>query len=562
MLNSSILSSEHRIIFLTYGRVLLLLISFSVFLFSYLVKPFFIHWPMLLKTYSSFMILFGFYLYVLYFIKKHHQNKLLFWLGLCLDSLVLAAIMYFSNLPTSWFLFIYMLHILIVCIFYSHKGTLYLAALSSLFFNWIWMRQHSQEIESQWVLLPAISYHCIFFASARISLYLGNVLKQFAKSFKQTHTALTQMRGFNQWILQNIPAGLITFNSLGSIVKTNDMASKILGFSKEKFMGKAIQNFFPSLREKQKALVKEKRSIPIFEEELQLQDGKNLSLRCHLSLAIEKERRQEAFILIFEDQTSFREMEQKVRSSEKLAAVGKLAASIAHEIRNPLASISGCVQMLKEDSSDKDSKTHLMDITTREIDRLNRLLSDFLSYARPQDAFSNKKNSVKIRPLLKEALLLLPIRNHKLKVEWKDELSDQSILVHGNEDSLKQALLNIFINAYEAMSTNKSTTHPTITLSLRKKENFFYLIVKDNGPGISKEIQEKIFEPFQSTKEKGSGLGLSIAYQIALYHSGSLKLNTHTNYGAEFILKLPAKFTKTNQKNQESQKHENKNFSG
>ena len=258
-------------------------------------------------------------------------------------------------------------------------------------------------------------------------------------------------------------------------------------------------------------------------------------------------------------------MEKRIRSAEKLADIGKLAANIAHEIRNPLASISGCVEMLKESMDKKDSeKGRLLPIITREMDRLNRLLSDFLGYARPQDTFSDKKKPISMRSLLKETLLLLPIhgknQKKKLTVEWKDEIKGQLIFVNGHEDSLKQALLNIFINAYEAVNN----PHPKIVLTIRREEAFFCLKIKDNGPGIPLEIQEKIFDPFYSTKTKGSGLGLSITYQMIQYHEGNLTLNSQNHEGAEFILKLPATFKneKEHQNNKKKDKNEDKNFSG
>ena len=205
-----------------------------------------------------------------------------------------------------------------------------------------------------------------------------------------------------------------------------------------------------------------------------------------------------------------------------------------------------------------------MGIVIREMDRLNRLLSDFLSYARPQDTFSSESKEVSMRSLLEEILLLLSAQKkalpERLKVEWKDELKGRSLFVRGNEDSLKQALLNIFINAYQAMIQDKNTTHPTLTLTLKQKENNLHIKIRDNGPGIAKEMEEKIFEPFHSTKETGSGLGLSIAYQIIQHHKGGLKLNPHISRGTEFILSLPATFTKEHQ-NQRSSKSENKNLS-
>ena len=258
-LTKTLFSHKGSLVFLIYGRILIFFISFVFFLFFYLLKPFFIHWPMLLKTYVAFGILFSFYLYILFFIKKHCQNKLWFWFGLCLDSLALTVIMHFSNLPASWFLSMYMLHIILIGILYHHYGVLYLSCLSSVLFNGVGIQQNEYGgSDPSWLLFSIMFYHFCFFALAKTSLYIGSLFKQFMKNFKQTHRALNQMRGFNQWILQNIPAGLVTCDALGHILQINNMASKILNLPKSNLMGKPIQVFFPFCKSETKKAYRRK----------------------------------------------------------------------------------------------------------------------------------------------------------------------------------------------------------------------------------------------------------------------------------------------------------------
>ena len=231
------------------------------------------------------------------------------------------------------------------------------------------------------------------------------------------------------------------------------------------------------------------------------------------------------------DVTEVRDLEFQSKQNEKLAAIGQLAAGIAHEIRNPLAGISGSIQLLSTDAKD-ETEAKLMKIVLKEIDRLNLLITEFLDYAKPEkrpDVRINLKNTM-------EEVLLMCKSHPELPKDfaWQTELNDVEIM--GFNEKLKQAFLNIIINGIQAM---KDRPNSQFTLGLQKQGEFAVVKLKDNGTGMSEETKRKMFEPFHTTKAKGTGLGLAITYKILETHRAVVVVNTELNVGTEFIIKFP-----------------------
>jgi two-component system sensor histidine kinase PilS (NtrC family) len=224
-------------------------------------------------------------------------------------------------------------------------------------------------------------------------------------------------------------------------------------------------------------------------------------------------------------------LEFQSKQNEKLAAIGQLAAGIAHEIRNPLAGISGSIQLLSQDTQD-ETQEKLMKIILKEIDRLNLLITEFLDYAKPEKKPDSKIN---VKSTLEEVLVFC--RRHpdvKENFIWEVELNDVQIL--GFNEKLKQAFLNIIINGIQAM---KDSTESKFIISLKKEGQFAVVNLKDSGCGMSEETKKKMFEPFHTTKLKGTGLGLAVTYKILEVHRAGIVVNTELNKGTEFIIKFP-----------------------
>jgi two-component system sensor histidine kinase PilS (NtrC family) len=239
------------------------------------------------------------------------------------------------------------------------------------------------------------------------------------------------------------------------------------------------------------------------------------------------------FVYTFADLTDVRRLQNEIRQRDRLSAVGRLAAGIAHEIRNPLSSIAGSVQMLSTMATLNDEQQVLVDIVRRESERLNSIISDFLMYSREKNY---KFAQLDLLLLLDETLRLIENRPSRTGSEWRIvrnfEVREALALV--DTDRLKQVFWNLCDNAFRAMPAGG-----TLKVTLRARGNYWALSFKDSGVGVRPEQVEKIFEPFQSNFEGGTGLGLAVVYQVVQAHQGRVYAVPTTGEGAEFVMEIP-----------------------
>jgi two-component system sensor histidine kinase PilS (NtrC family) len=248
------------------------------------------------------------------------------------------------------------------------------------------------------------------------------------------------------------------------------------------------------------------------------------------------------YILVFEDLTEVREMQEKVLRTEQLAAVGRFSAGLAHEIRNPLTSLSGSIQVLARGLKLEDSYKKLMEIVIKETDRLNNILSDFLNYTQPK---KNNDTIVDVTQLIQDVITLLKNKedlSSEKQVVFKR--TTEHLILNGDEEQIKQVVWNLCINALEAMSRG------TLTLSLREVPSFkrgefktshggMVLEVQDEGTGITPDQINNIYDPFFSTKKNGVGLGLATVYQIVNRNGGVMDVKSVFGEGTLFTVFLP-----------------------
>ncbi len=347
--------------------------------------------------------------------------------------------------------------------------------------------------------------------------------------------SLANLRALHERIVESIRSGLVTTDLEGRIYTFNAAAQEITGYQEETVRGQHASIFFGEMKghiEESLRALKTGGTSPRFETNCLTPDGLRLRLGYSVSPLFSEAGEKTGIVITFQDLTQVRALEETSRRQDRLAAIGRMAASIAHEIRNPLAAMRGSIQMLRSEMDNDSSQTELMEIILRESDRLNRIITDFLSYARPR---SLTQSHVDVGDLLHQTFALLrhspEITPNQTIVE---ELPDQALIAEADEGQLKQVFWNLARNALQAMPQGG-----TLRAKLEKNSNNrLHIAFSDTGRGMSPDQVEHLFEPFSSTTG-GTGLGLSIVYQIIRDHGGTINVRSRTGQGTTISVELP-----------------------
>jgi two-component system, NtrC family, sensor histidine kinase PilS len=347
--------------------------------------------------------------------------------------------------------------------------------------------------------------------------------------------SLADLRALHERIVESIRSGLITTDLNGQIYTFNAAAEEITGYRAEEVTGKNASMFFGDITrqtaDSMEAAVTGKVS-PRFEVDSLTQSGFMLHLGFSIAPLFLESGERSGFVITFQDLTDVRMMEETARRKDRLAAVGRLAASIAHEIRNPLAAMRGSIQMLRSEMEDDSDHAQLMEIILRESDRLNKIVTDYLNYARPRPA---SKAEVDVCDLIRETFKLL--RNSPELSDGhglKEDLPNEPLMVKGDAEQLKQVCWNVARNALQSMPNGGEFS---VTAN-RTDAHRVHVSFKDSGCGMSPEQVERLFEPFTSTTG-GTGLGMSIVYQIIRDHSGTINVRSREGKGTTIGVELP-----------------------
>lgn len=354
-------------------------------------------------------------------------------------------------------------------------------------------------------------FNLAFVAVIFFSTQLKVELKQLTQSLSQTALKLKSKAELSQLLIENIPVGLMAFDSQKKLVFQNQILNE-----KMKLNTHSMQDL---IELSQKSHMPE---ISYYNSEISDKRYYQLESASYFDADVD----QNINLYLVKDTTEMRLLQDQVRHKEKMAAVGQLAAGIAHEIRNPLAGISGSIELLSQDAKNPDDQK-LMKIILKEIDRLNNLITDFLDYSKPE---TNPDQKIDLALILDEVL-----QNIKLSPTTPQNLNYQiqiqSCYILGFSDKLKQVFLNIIVNAIQAM---KDQTNPVLKIKTEQSENHIIVEVQDNGAGMSAETQKRIFEPFYTTKSKGTGLGLAITHKVIESHSAEVKIESTLGQGTQF----------------------------
>lgn len=506
------------------------------------LQPEFINIEVILPLYVLLGVSFFFNaLYLLYF-----ETALRAWPATAFlfvyEAVFITSLIYFTGINQSIFLFLYLVNIILCGFVFLRRGAFLLALWTSILFSFLIVI--GPELKGQTLFFAVGLNNLAFFAVAALSGFLSEQLNFMGSALRAQGKDLRALRNLNALIVDNIATGLVTIDEEGLILQANRAAMHILDPVPARLIGISIDRVVPGLQEKIKALgAMQGQAAERFDQLYQTPTDEKLTLEVIVS-ALSLDNDANGYIITFQDLTRVRRLEFQMRQSEKMAAVGQLAAGIAHEIRNPLASISGSIQLLGSSfTSRQEEEQHLMRIVLREIDRLNDLITEFLDFVRPEAV---KDDPIDLNALTNEVMELVKM-NKTLRSDVDQVFSLRSTrLIAGHRDKLKQALLNIVINAYQAM---QNSSQARLEISTLDREGKVLLKIRDSGCGIDDIGLRKIFEPFHTTKPKGTGLGLAVTHKIIESHGGRVFVESAKGAGTEFTLEFPVRDEKGLDKN-------------
>jgi len=543
------------------GRMIILTLLLAItFLFQISEKKsFFI--PM--TNHFYYFIVFFYLVTIVYaiFLKKVRDIYRYASFQIVVDHLFITALIYFTGGKESFFPIAYIFTIIGSSMIFYKRGALLSASFSSLLYGLLLLLQLHQWInplgqpasyDAGQIFYSLIIYMATFFIVAFLSGVISEELKKKKKELIQKQVDYNQLETFNRNIIQSLDSGLLTIDLSGKINFLNRTAEKILNRNGGELKYTSIFNLFPNihdvLEQIKKKLSKPSSDYQRYETLLTNHHNKKIYLGFSISPLTNPEGSLIGHTLIFQDITNFKEMEEQVKRVDKMAAVGVLAAGMAHEIRNPLASLSGSIQMLKSELSLDHQQQHLMEITLRESERLNALITDFLLFAQPPQTH---KIIFPIGRIIDETIELFfhsPSFHDGIRILRLN--NDEEIQTSIDPDQIKQVFWNLFINAAQAMPNGgeirvqwrkgNSWEIPNLPASLQLKgKEWMKISIADSGNGIAPKEKEKIFEPFFTTKENGTGLGLSIVHKIIENHNGLIKVESELDRGSNFTIFLP-----------------------
>lgn len=376
---------------------------------------------------------------------------------------------------------------------------------------------------------------------------LTNILSQIIVivEYSSLYEEILNLKNYNESIINSITAGVITTNLHGKIITINKSAEFVLGIKAENVIHKPILNIFQNVINKDFNIGKAiKHGENILNREITLEKEDGTYIVLSLSLAVLKDRKNHIIgsVVSMEDLTEKIALENQIRRAEQLSALGEMSAGIAHEIKNPLTSIYGFTSLLPKKLDDKKFLTKYVTTVTREVNRLNKIVERFLSFAKPRMSGTQSCN---LNDVIENSLSLLHFQIKKSKIDLKKNLLPLPPVI-GDPQQLEQVCINLIMNAIQIMDKKEKILKISTGVVLKRMldnhfQEFIVVQVNDNGPGIPADKIDKIFNPFYTTKLQGTGLGLSISSQMIEEHNGTIEVSSSQEEGTTFYIYLPAK---------------------
>jgi two-component system sensor histidine kinase PilS (NtrC family) len=547
---------EKRIRWLMLSRIALVTILFSFTAFIKLQKTDLFPEISLTPLYILFAVAYAvsmLYLCILKFRLIENPNINIYIQSFS-DVALVTGLVYATGGVTSVYSVLYPLVIIYAVLFLQKRGGLIIATFSSILYGLLIDLEYYRIIHPIYTttfykydlgsayVFSQIAIHVLSFY---IIVFLASfVVAQEKKAWillAEKETAFDQLDLLHRSIIESIDTGIMTINLRGMIKSFNRAAEEISGFSFAEVENRSIVELFSAFKEIEEKITNNDDNKSYtrsrYNMEFEGKDHKKLTLGCSVSNLKDHRGKRIGDIVIFQDLTSIIKMEKSLEKSRRLAIIGEMAAGLAHEMRNPLASLGGSIQILKKDLSLNPVDERLMQIILRGKEQLDNIIKDFLLLARPAPG---KKEAIVIKDIIEDV-----IESIKLVPDWSDNIEislslSDNIGILANRTELREIFWNLILNSIQAMNDGGalSIEMKNISSSDAAAEHL-EIKIHDTGSGIDEKNLEMIFEPFFTTKETGTGLGLAIVNRIVEGYGGTIRIENNGGAGTTCVVSFP-----------------------
>ena len=480
--------------------------------------------------------------------------KITLYIQAICDVLMITGLVYATGGISSVYAVFYTLVIIYSVLFLERRGGLIIASACSICYGLLLDLEYYKiltplyAIVSQdnpftagYVFSRIIIYILSFYLIAFLAIFVVEQEKKTRTLLQEKETAFDQLDLLHRSIIESVDTGILTINLRGQIKSFNRAAEEITGYSFAEVEDKNIVDLFPEYGDLLENIhtggypYSQQSRVEMY---IESHEKKPLTLGCSVSFLNDGTEKRIGDILVFQDLTAIKKMELILEKNRRLAFIGEMAAGLAHEMRNPLASISGSIQVLHKSLPLNETDERLMQIILRGKDQLESFMRDFLLLSRPTLGMPEMIKITDVIEDILESMRYLP--------DWRDDiqviksLQDHLPFIRANKTEIRQLIWNVLMNAIQSMPNGGRVTIETgkDTPDIFAGQ-FLEIKISDNGQGIMENDLGKIFEPFYTTREKGTGLGLAIVNRIVEGHAGKIKVDSRSGEGTTFTIWLP-----------------------